>query len=103
MRSRCQRLGAEAAIHNHFLASLVNLGLVAAVVTTVVLFVQPLARLVRRGLLRDRERVAVFAAALGAITSLSFYEGFFSPSLMLVWALLIAAAFSESPGDPAPR
>jgi len=85
--------GEETAIHNHFAASAVNLGLVGTVVTIGILFAQPLWRIVRRGAWHDRGQVAVYAASLGVVISLSFYDGFFSPSLMVLWALLTHLAF----------
>jgi O-antigen ligase len=88
-----EELGAETAIHNHFVASLVNLGLLGGLATVGVLFVQPMWRIARRREASDADAVFVFTAGLGTIASLSFYEGFFSPSLMLVWALLTRAAF----------
>lgn len=80
-------------VHNHFLASIINLGFIAGAISIVALFALPLFRLASKSRRLSADGRAVFLAALGAVVSLSFYEGFFSPTLMIIWALMWYEAF----------
>lgn len=86
-RSAADGDGEPTALHNHFLATLLFLGLTGGGVVLVALYLVPMATVLRRGLRTD-ESLLVVVAMLGAFVSLSFYEGYFSLAFMVLLAAL---------------
>lgn len=77
-------LGTPVVLHNYFLSELMFFGLAAGMLSILGLLLLPLWRLASSGLV-DRQEEVVFLATIGMVTSLQFYEGFFS--LILMWQL----------------
>lgn len=77
----------ETGIHNHFAADLAFHGLLPGVVLVLAMFAIPMWRLIqrqRRSGAVTRESQFVVAAMVGTLSSLNYYEGFFSLSVALL-------------------
>lgn len=81
-------------VHNHFLATLLFVGLIAGVVTLWALFIGPAAAVLRsleQNHLTEPQvlrRQVLMTAMAGVLVSLNFYEGFFSFALAIFVGLL---------------
>ncbi|WP_066640736.1 hypothetical protein [Serinicoccus hydrothermalis] len=103
-------LDTEAGVHNHFLSNLVFLGVIGGTLTIAAFYWIPLARILRTvetaeltSEQHDR-RAFVLVAAAGVLTSLNFYEGFFSITLALFigvsWWLMSETDLRQDGADP---
>lgn len=93
----------EATIHNHFIALLVFMGLPMGLLSIWLMFVRPLSRLVSShgealGARNGNIAKFVVVSGCGVLSSLNFYEGFFSISLALYIGLLWAVAYRVPSG-----
>jgi hypothetical protein len=94
-------LGSAIVLHNYFLSTLMFFGIVGGLLSLVGLVLMPVWRLASSGLVSPQQQV-VFLGTLGMLTSLQFYEGFFS--LILMWqlaALWYVAYGGRLPSEPA--
>jgi hypothetical protein len=92
--------GAEEGVHNHLLASLLFLGLPAGLFSLWLMFWRPAAAILQQlhGNLAyedRRRRHFILVALAGTLTSLSFYEGFFSLFLAFQVGIMIRLAFAS--------
>ncbi len=91
------RTGMRISPHNHFIATFVTFGLLGGALVMYSLFVHPVIRMLRVGFRSDHERQLVYLAFVGAIVSLSFYEGFFSPILGMMLGVVWFVGYGLSP------
>lgn len=81
-------------VHNHFLATLLFVGIIAGGLTLWALFISPCLTVLRSlsdgelNAAQVRRRQVLLTALAGVLVSLNFYEGFFSFTLALVIGLL---------------
>jgi hypothetical protein len=92
-------LGTDTVLHNYFLSTLMFFGVLGGSLTLLGLVIMPLWRLASSGLVTRQQEVA-FLATIGMVTSLQFYEGFFSLILMLQLAVLWYVAYGAEPPRP---
>lgn len=96
--------GQSLVLHNHTLATILFFGVIGGSLALVLLYVAPALTIIGHGL-QDESRRFAFLLVLGSLTSLQFYEGAFSPVLMLHVAAtwFVAYAYEGSTADPTER
>ncbi|WP_182613789.1 hypothetical protein [Dietzia sp. DQ11-38-2] len=94
-------LGLENNIHNHFVALLIYLGVPIGILTIAFFFAVPLYRILKSYTRTscasaNRNSVFVVVSGCGVLSSLNFYEGFFSISLAIYVGLLWSMAYIDT-------